>query len=343
MDKALGIVGYDDLRAEQARRRERGDVRQLGVGLSTYVEICGLAPSAGLGGLRFGAGGWESGLVRFQPTGKVSVFSGASGHGQGHITSWSQIVADELGVDFQDVEVMEGDTATMPFGMGTYGSRSLAVGGSALVVACRKVIAKAKVLAAHLMEAAEGDLDFAGGSFSVKGTPSKAMTIQEVAFAAFTAHDMPEGVEPMLEALSMWDPPNFTFPFGTHVCVAEVDTETGKVRIVDYVAVDDCGNVVNPMIVDGQVQGGIAQGMAQALYEEVVYGDGGQLLTGTLVDYAVPTALDLPHFHTDTTVTPTDVNPLGVVTFRQGVTIVLTLDFVIAVIVAIVPWGVTGI
>jgi carbon-monoxide dehydrogenase large subunit len=343
LDKALTIVDYDALRAAQARRRERGEPRQLGVGLSSYVEICGLAPSAGLGGLRFGSGGWESGLVRVHPTGKVTVYSGSSGHGQGHVTAWSQLVADELGVDFQDVEVMEGDTATMPFGMGTYGSRSLAVGGTALVEAARKVVAKAKVIAAHLMEASEDDLEFAEGQFMVRGTPARTMAIQEVAFAAFTAHNLPEGVEPMLEGLCMWDPPNFTFPFGTHLCVVEVDTDTGQVGIVNYVAVDDCGNVVNPLIVDGQVQGGIAQGVAQALFEEVVYNDDGQILTGTLVDYSVPTAVDLPPFFTTRTVTPTDINPMGAKGVGEAGTIGSTPAVVNAVVDALAPFGVTNV
>jgi aerobic carbon-monoxide dehydrogenase large subunit len=343
IDRAMELVGYKELRAEQVWRRDRGDRRQLGIGLSTYVEICGLAPSAALGALRFGAGGWESALVRFQPTGKVSVFTGASAHGQGHATTFSQLVAQETGVPFTDVEVMAGDTATMPFGMGTYGSRSLAVGGTAILEACRKVMAKAKTIAAHLLEAAEEDLIFEGGAFSVRGTPARTIPIQAVAFSAFTAHNMPEGVEPMLEASCVWDPPNFTFPFGTHVCVTEVDTETGKVDIVDYVAVDDCGNQINPLIVDGQIQGGIAQGVAQALFEEVRYSEEGQLLTGTFVDYAVPTAKDLPGFRTAATVTPTNVNPLGVKGVGEAGTIGSTPAIVNAVIDALGPLGVTEI
>jgi carbon-monoxide dehydrogenase large subunit len=343
LEKALEIVDYPTLRAEQALRRTRGDALMLGVGLSSYVEICGVGPSAGLGHLGFGAGGWESGLVRVEPTGKVSVFSGCCGHGQGHATPWSQLVADELGVAFDDVEVVEGDTALTPFGMGTYGSRSLAVGGAALIGACRKVVAKARLIAAHLLQVTPDELGFEAGRFLVQGEETKGVSIQEVAFAAFTAHDLPPDVEPMLEGLCVWDPPNFTFPFGTHVCVVEVDTETGKVQVINYVAVDDCGNVVNPLIVEGQIQGGIAQGVAQALFEEVVYGADAQLLTHSLSDYGIPTAVDLPSFLTTRTTTPTDANPMGAKGVGQTGTIASIAPVVNAVIDALVPLGVTRI
>ena len=227
LDKALEHAGYDELRAEQQRRRDAGDTKLLGIGISSYFEMCGLAPSRALGGLGFGAGGWEAATVRIQPTGKVQVVTGTTPHGQGHETSWSMIVADKLGISPDDVDVLHSDTAVSPFGLDTYGSRSLAVGGTAVYNATDRVVDKAAKLAAHLMEVAEEDLQLRGGSFEVKGSPDRTMALAEVAFAAFTAHNLPEGMEPNLEGISHWDPPNFTFPFGTHICIVEVDTETG--------------------------------------------------------------------------------------------------------------------
>ena len=339
-DKALERVGYGDLRAEQRRRRDVGEVKLLGVGVSTYTEICGLAPSQVLAGVRFGGGGWESAQVRLLPTGRAMVITGTTPHGQGHITSWSQIVADRLGISPDDVEVIYGDTAYAPVGMGTYGSRSLPVGGTAVYLSCDKIVEKARQIAAHHLEANPDDLEFAGGRFSVRGSPDKGITIQEVAFAAFTAHNLPPGLEPSLDEVTVWDPPNFTFPFGAHIAVVEIDSETGKVTLLRYVAVDDCGNVVNPMIVDGQVHGGIAHGVAQALLEEVVYDADGNLLTSTLVDYMIPGAPELPMFDTDRTVTPSPTNPMGVKGVGEAGTIGSSPAIVNAVVDALSHLGV---
>ncbi len=249
--------------------------------------------------------------MRMLPTGKVEVVTGTSPHGQGHVTAWSQIVADALGVPFEDVAVVHGDTAISHKGLDTYGSRSLVVGGVAVLQACEKVREKARRLAAHVLECSPEDLEFADGAFKVRGTDSAARRSRSCALAAFAAHDLPDGVEPSLDADATFDPDNFSFPHGTHLCAAEVDTETGQVKIRSYVAVDDVGKVVNPLIVEGQVHGGIAQGIAQALFEEAVYDAEGNLLTSTLADYLVPSAADLPDFATDRTETPATSNPLG--------------------------------
>src|SRR5207249_129670 len=242
LEKALGLVGYEGLRKEQADRRASGDKVHIGIGLSSYVEMCGLAPSRVLASLNYSAGGWEAATVRVLPTGKVQVVTGTTPHGQGHETSWSMIVADKLGVAPDDVEVLHSDTNVSPIGLDTYGSRSLSVGGTAVWFAAEKVIEKARSIAAHQLEVSEEDLDFVAGQFSVKGSPDRAMPLAGVAFEAFTAHNLPDGMEPNLEAMTTWDPPNFTFPFGTHACVVEVDEETGEVTLLQYVAVDDCGN-----------------------------------------------------------------------------------------------------
>ncbi|MEU1541436.1 xanthine dehydrogenase family protein molybdopterin-binding subunit [Actinacidiphila glaucinigra] len=342
-DKALALFGYDDLRSEQRKREERGDPVRLGIGVSTYTEMCGLAPSRILRDLRYGAGGWEAASIRMLPTGKVEVLTGTSPHGQGHVTSWSQIAADVLGVPFEDVEVLHGDTRTVPQGMDTYGSRSLVVGGVAVHRAARKVVDKARKVAAHLLEASEDDLDFADGVFSVKGSPDARRTIQEVAFATFTSHDLPDGLEPTINAEHVEDPEAFSYPHGTHLCAVEVDTETGRVRIRSYVCVDDVGKVVNPMIVEGQVHGGLAQGIAQALFEEAVYDAEGNLVSGTMADYLVPCAADLPDFLTDRTETPATTNPLGVKGVGEAGTIASTPAVVNAVVDALRPLGVTDV
>jgi aerobic carbon-monoxide dehydrogenase large subunit len=342
-DKAVELFGYDELRREQAARRASGDPVQLGIGISTYTEMCGLAPSRLLGQLRYGAGGWESASIRMLPTGKVEVVTGSSAHGQGHETAWSQIVADRLGVPFEDIRVLHGDTAISPKGMDTYGSRSLAVGGIALVGACEKVIAKAKVIAAGLLEVSADDLEWTPGRWSVRGDPDKGTTIGEIALATFAAHNLPDGVEPSLDSDDTYDPNNFSFPHGTHLCAVEVDTETGQVQIRSYVAVDDVGVVVNPLIVDGQLHGGIAQGIAQALYEEAAYDADGNLLTTTLADYLVPSAADLPTFTLDRTETPATTNPLGVKGVGEAGTIASTPAVVGAVIDALRPLGVTDV
>lgn len=338
-DKAMALFGYDKLRAEQADRRERNDPVQLGIGISTYTEMCGLAPSRIWGGLRYGAGGWEAASVRVLPTGKVEVITGTSPHGQGHETAWSQIVADQLGVPFEDIEVLHGDTRTAHKGLDTYGSRSLAVGGAALVVACEKVVEKAKKIAAHMLEASEDDLEFVDGSFRVRGTEA-AKSLGDCALAVFTSHALPEGIEPNLDADAVYDPETYSYPHGTHLCATEVDTETGHVKIRSYVAVDDIGRVVNPLIVEGQVHGGLAQGIAQALFEEAVYDEAGNLVTGTFVDYTVPSASDLPEFTTDRTETPATSHPLGAKGVGEAGTIASTPAVVNAVVDALRPLGV---
>jgi aerobic carbon-monoxide dehydrogenase large subunit len=340
--RAKELFGYDALRAEQAERNARGDSVRLGIGISTYTEMCGLAPSRVLGSLSFGAGGWEHASIRMLPTGKVEVVTGSSAHGQGHETAWSQLVADNLGVPFDDIKVLHGDTQVAPKGMDTYGSRSLTVGGMALVGACDKVVEKGKVVAAHMMEASENDIEFVAGRFQVRGDPEQGRTIQEIALATFAAHDLPAGFDPSLDSDATYDPENFSFPHGTHLCAVDVDTETGMVKIRTYVAVDDIGKVVNPLIVEGQVHGGLAQGIAQALYEEAVYDDAGNLLTTTFADYLIPSAADLPSYITDRTETPAATR-LGVKGVGEAGTIASTPAVVNAVVDALRPFGVTDV
>ena len=340
--KAKHLFDYDGLRAEQRRRREANDPVQLGIGVSTFTEMCGLAPSRVLGSLDYGAGGWEYASIRMLPTGKVEVVTGSSAHGQGHETAWSQIVSDQLGIPFDDIEVLHGDTQSSHKGLDTYGSRSLTVGGIALVKAAEKVIAKARPIAAHLMECSEDDLEFAEGRFTVRGTDS-ATGIADIALAVFAAHNLPDGVEPSLDSDATFDPENFSFPHGTHLCATEVDTETGKVTIRSYVCVDDIGKVVNPLIVDGQVHGGLAQGIAQALYEEAVFDESGTLSTATFADYLLPSAADLPTFTTDRTETASTTNPLGVKGVGEAGTIASTPAVVNAVVDALRHLGVTDI
>ena len=342
-DKAMSLFGYDELRAEQAARRSSGDPVQLGIGISTYTEMCGLAPSRVLGALRYGAGGWESASIRMLPTGKVEVITGTSPHGQGHLTAWSQIVADQLGVAFEDVEVRFGDTRVSHKGLDTYGSRSLAVGGIALVQACDKVVAKARTVAAHLLECSPDDLEFSAGTFRVRGTPEAAKSIADCALAVFAAHNLPDGVEPTLDSDATFDPQTFSFPHGTHLCATEVDTRTGQVTIRKYVAVDDVGRVINPMIVEGQVHGGVVQAIAQALYEEAVYDDDGNLLTGTFVDYTVPSAADLPEMVVDRTESPAPDHPLGTKGVGETGTIAATPAVVNSVVDAVRHLGVSDI
>jgi carbon-monoxide dehydrogenase large subunit len=342
-ERALELLGYDELRREQQERRDRNDPVQLGIGVSTFTEMCGLAPSRMLGSLKYVAGGWEHATVRVLATGTVEVVTGSTPHGQGHVTAWSQIAADALGVDVDAVQVIHGDTGTSPYGMDTYGSRSLVVGGMAVVAAAERVVEKAKLVAAHLLEADPGDLEYKDGAFSVKGSPGSSKTIQEVAFEAFTAHNLPDGVEPTLQANSTIDPATFSYPHGTHLCAIDIDTETGMAKIRKYVCVDDIGKVVNPMIVEGQIHGGLAQGIAQALYEEVVYDAEGNLVTGSLVDYLVPAAPDLPSFITDRTETPSTTNPLGVKGVGEAGTIASTPAVVNAVVDALRPFGVDDI
>jgi carbon-monoxide dehydrogenase large subunit len=345
--KALDLIGWDELRREQAERRERKDPVQLGLGISTFTEMCGLAPSRVLGSLNYAAGGWENASVRMLATGKVEVVVGTSPHGQGHETAFSQIVADRLGVAFDDIEIIHGDTQSSVKGMDSYGSRSLVVGGIAVVHAADKVVAKARRIAAHQLEANEDDLEFAGGSFNVKGMPSgsagSSMSMGEIAFATFTAHNLPDGMEPSLDSDATFDPENFSFPHGTHLCAIDVDTETGRSTIRKYVCVDDVGTPINPLIVEGQVHGGLAQGIAQALFEEAVFDDAGNLTTGTFVDYTIPSAADLPSFTTDRTETPATSNPLGVKGVGEAGTIASTPAVVNAIVDALRPFGVNDI
>jgi len=340
LDKALANAGYDALRAEQRKRREEGSRTQLGIGLSSYIEACGLAPSQVVGALGAQAGLWESSKVRVHPSGTVTVYTGSSAHGQGHETTFAQIVADRLGIDPDAVDVVHGDTREVQFGMGTYGSRSAAVGGSAIAVSVDKVIAKGRKIAAHLLEAAEEDIDFTDGRYRVKGVPDRDLGWGDVVLQAYLAHNLPEGIEPGMEATSFYNPSNFVYPFGTHIAVVEVEEATGEVRLLRYIAVDDCGNVINPMIVDGQVHGGLAQGIGQALWEGAVYDEGGQLLTATLLDYAVPKAHNLVSYETDHTVTPCPHNPLGVKGIGEAGTIASPAAVVNAVLDALSPHGI---
>ncbi|HEY6041905.1 MAG TPA: xanthine dehydrogenase family protein molybdopterin-binding subunit, partial [Anaerolineae bacterium] len=341
LDLALNRVGYKNLRVEQAALRKEG--RYLGIGLSSYIEMCGLAPSAWIGaaGQGWGAGLWESASVRMHLTGKVVVTTGSSPHGQGHETTMAQIVAGELGIPIEDVIVQANDTLGAPFGYGTYGSRSAAVGGVAVHKSVQKIKEKAIKLAAHAMEANVDDLVYEDGKIFVRGSPAKMKTIQELAAGAALGYSLPSGMEPFFDETSFYDPPDCTYPFGTHVCVVELDADTGEVHIKRFFAVDDCGNVINPMIVDGQIHGGLTQGIAQALYEGAVYDDEGQLLTGSLLDYAVPTAAMTPSYEHTRTVTPSPVNPLGVKGIGEAGTIASTPAVVNAVMDALAPFGIT--
>ncbi|HET6833471.1 MAG TPA: molybdopterin cofactor-binding domain-containing protein [Acidimicrobiales bacterium] len=343
LDRALELVDHGGRRAEQQRRRDAGDTKHLGIGIATYVEMCGLAPSRVLASLNYAAGGWEAATVRVLPTGTVQVVSGTTPHGQGHETCWSQIVADKLGVDPDSVEVLHSDTAVSPIGMDTYGSRSLPVGGVAVAMASDQVLDKARRIASHQLECAEDDLELVDGELRVKGTPTKAMTLQAVAFEAFSAHDLPDGMEPNLVGQVTYDPPNFVFPFGTHVAVVEIDEETGGVELLDYAAVDDCGVQVNPMIVEGQLHGGIVQGAAQALWEEAMYDDDGLLRNPTLTDYCVPSTAEVPSIKLDHTVTPSPTNPLGVKGIGEAGTIGSTPTVINAIVDALAPLGITDI
>jgi carbon-monoxide dehydrogenase large subunit len=338
LQKLVDHIDYKKLRREQEEARKKG--RYLGIGIATYVEICGLGPSQVAGAIGFQGGLWESAIVRFHPTGKVHVFIGASPHGQGEETTFAQLVASEIGVDVNDVKVFHGDTDLTPMGWGTYGSRTTAVGGAALILATRKIKEKAKVIAAHLLEAAVEDMDYADGKFFVKGSPDKAKTIQEVSLMAHVAWNMPPGVEAGLEASMFYDPPNFAFPFGSHFALVEVDPETGHVDVKRYVAIDDCGPQINPVIVEGQVHGGVVQGMGQALWEEAVYDDNGQLVTGSMLDYALPRADRLPEIEVLSTVTPSPHHPLGLKGIGEAGTIASTVTVYNAVMDALRPLGV---
>jgi aerobic carbon-monoxide dehydrogenase large subunit len=340
LDKLLEHIDIDAFRREQAELREHGVYR--GIGFSTYVEICGLAPSRVVGpsGVGIQAGFWESAVVRVHPSGSATVFTGSSPHGQGHETGFAQIVAEKLGIEPEQVDVIHGDTGTGPFGMGTYGSRTLSVGGESAARAAVKVQEKAKKLAAHLLEAAPEDIELAEGQYRVKGSPDKGLALGDIALAAYVPENIPEGMEPGLEETSFYDPENFVWPFGAHAAIVDVDIDTGKVEVARYVAVDDCGRAINPLLIEGQVHGGVAHAIGQALFEQVVYNDEGQLITGTFVDYAIPTAAELPSFETDRTETPSPVNQLGVKGVGEAGTIAATPTMVNAVVDALRPLGV---
>ena len=359
--KALDISGYQNLRAEQERGRAAGKL--IGIGMSSYVEICALGPSQAMP-----AGGWESATVRIEPTGKVTVMTGASPHGQGQETSFAQIAADELGVDLNDVTVLHGDTGVVQYGIGTFGSRATAVGGTAMLIAIQKLKEKAAKIAAHILQCETSGLCFEAGRYSRQAAAAaatgvsepvvpvgeapagalpepdtegrKTLTIQEIALIAHIAKELPPDTEPGLSATYFYEPKNFTFPFGTHICVVEIDKDTGETKFLRYVAVDDCGKVINPLLVDGQLQGGIVQSIGQALYEEVIYDEQGQLITGELMDYAIPRASQLPWFELDRTETPSPVTPLGVKGVGEAGTIGATPAIVNAIVDALSPYGV---
>jgi carbon-monoxide dehydrogenase large subunit len=341
LDKLLSKLDMDAFERERSELRERGIYR--GIGFSTYMEICGLAPSrvVGPGGVGIQAGFWESAIVRVHPSGSVTVFTGTSPHGQGLDTSLAQIVADRLATTPELVEVIHGDTNTGPYGMGTYGSRSLAVGGESVARAAEKVQDKAKKIVAHLLEAAPEDIEVTSDKFSVRGSKDKGMALAEVSGAAYVPENLPDGMEPGLEETTFYDPSNFVYPFGAHACIVDVDGETGRVDVVRYVAVDDCGPAINPTLIEGQVHGGITHGLGQALYERIQYDEDGQLVTGTFVDYCLPSAADVPSFETDRTETPSPTNSLGVKGVGEAGTIACTPAVVNAVIDALRPLGVT--
>lgn len=340
---AEDLLDYAGLRARQAEQNVPGATKRLGIGVSTYFEMCGLAPSRVLASLNYSAGGWESATVRVLPTSKIQVVTGTAPHGQGHETAWSMIAAEKFGVDPADVDVLHSDTAIAPLGLDTYGSRSLPVGGVAVGMACDKVIEKASQIAAHQMEANPDDLEFVGGVFKVAGQPDAEMPLAAVAFEAFTAHDLPDGLEPNLEEQVTYDPPNFSWPFGTHMCAVEIDTETGRTEVLQYVAVDDCGVQVNPLIVEGQVHGGVIQGLAQALWEEARYDSDGNLQSSTLAEYLVPAAADVPNIITGESVTPSPTNQLGVKGVGEAGTIGAAPCVMNAVVDALSGLGVTDI
>jgi len=333
LDLALRKANYKKLRQEQAKLRKKGQL--VGIGVSSYVEICAVGPSSAMP-----AGGWESATVRVEPTGKVTILTGSSPHGQGQETSFAQIAADVLGLEPDDILVVHGDTASVPYGIGTFGSRATAVGGTAVYKSLEKLRDKLAQIAGFILQQDPKKLILRDRKIFAKVNSQKSLAFGEAVSAAYVAKTLPPGMEPGLEATTFFEPPNFTFPFGTHICVVQVDPETGDVRLVKYVAVDDCGNVINPLLVDGQIHGGIVQSVGQALLEEAVYDEQGQLITGELMDYAIPRAGDIPRMETARTVTPSPVNPLGVKGVGEAGTIGATPALVNAVVDALAPFGV---
>jgi carbon-monoxide dehydrogenase large subunit len=335
LKKAMDIAGYDALRKEQAEKRKKGEL--MGIGICSFTEIVGAGPSKDFDIL--GIKMFDSAEIRVHPTGKAIARFGTKSQGQGHETTYAQIVAEELGIPASDVQVEEGDTDTAPYGLGTYASRSTPTSGAAASLAARKIRNKAKAIAAHLLECAEADLDWVPGKFFIKGVPDKAKTIQECAFAAYT--NMPQGMEPGLEATHYYDPPNLTFPFGSYICVVDLDRGTGEVKVRRFVAVDDCGNIINPMIVDGQIHGGLAQGVGPALYEEISYDEDGNISGGSFLDYYVPTALECPKWETDKTITPSPHHPFGAKGVGESATVGAPPAIANAVVDALSHLGVT--
>jgi carbon-monoxide dehydrogenase large subunit len=340
LNKALIAAGYDDLEKAKAEAKTRGKL--LGLGLSTYIEVCGVAPSKWIGavGEGWGAAMWESANIRVHLTGKTVVTMGTQPQGQGHETTYAQVVSHELGIPMDDIVVQHSDTQGTPFGYGSYGSRTSSVGMTAAIKAADKIKDKARRFAAHMLEASPDDIEIVGAEYRVKGSSDKKRTFQEIAFALDLAFDTPEGMEPYLDETAYHDTPNCTWPFGTHIAIVEVDEETGEIDLKRYIAVDDVGKKINPMIVDGQLHGGIAQGVGQALWERAVYSDDGQLLSGSMMDYALPRASWLPSFELDETVTPSPVNPIGVKGVGEAGCIASTAAVANAVNDALAPLGI---
>jgi carbon-monoxide dehydrogenase large subunit len=337
LKKAMDLIGYDALRKEQAEKRKKGEL--MGIGISSFTEIVGAGPSRDFDIL--GIKMFDSAEIRVHPTGKAIARFGTKSQGQGHETTYAQIVAEELGLPASDVQVEEGDTDTAPYGLGTYASRSTPTSGAACAMAARKIRDKARKLAAHLLEVKEEDLEWEPGKFYVKGAPQRSKTIQECAFAAYTNH--PQGMEAGLEAVDYYDPPNLTFPFGSYICVVDIDRGTGVVKVRRFVAVDDCGNIINPMIVDGQIHGGLNQGLAPALYEQITYDEEGNITGGSFIDYYVPTSLESPAWETDKTVTPCPHHPLGAKGVGESATVGAPPAIANAVVDALAHLGVTHI
>ena len=338
LDMALEKLGYAALRTKQAEMRKQG--KYIGIGVCTYLEACGLAPSALVGSLGAQAGQWESALVRVAATGMVEVLTGSHSHGQGHETAFAQVVADELQIPVEHVSLVHGDTARLPHGWGSYGSRSAPVGLSAITLACRKITDKAKKIAAHLLEASSEDMEHVDGKFQVKGVPERSKSFFDVSLMAHLAHNYPADLEPGLEATHFYDPKNFVYPFGTHLAVVEIDSDTGSTKLIRYVCVDDCGPIINPLIAEGQVHGGVAQGMGQALLENTLYDKSGQLISGSYLEYTMPRADDMVQLEIGHTVTPSPHNPLGVKGIGEAGTIASTAAVANAVIDALEPFGV---
>ena len=336
--KALEAIDYVGLKKEQEEARKNG--RLLGIGISTYVELCGLGPSKVAGAIGFGGGLWENSSIRVHPSGKVTIFTGASPHGQGEGTTFAQVVADKFGIPLEDIEFVSGDTLIISMGWGTYGSRTTPVAGGALSIAADRIVEKAKIIAAHELGVPLEDVAFAKGIFSIKEQPDQQRTFKEIAWSANNAWNLPDGMEPALEGQSFFDPPDFVYPFGAHICVVEVDPDTGMVELKRYVCVDDVGRIINPMIAEGQVHGGLAQGIGQALWEQSVYSDKGQLLSGTFMDYAMPKARFFPMIESSFIESPSPVNPLGAKGIGETGTTAAPSVIVNAVIDALAPYGV---